>query len=131
MLCKVAPYEELPDTNKLRHYMENQLEEYNFEPGAQVMDLVMFGDAIGHVCRIKRILSMPRGHALLVGVGGSGRQSLTKLASYIASYKVFQIEVVRGYGSALFREDIKRLYDMCGVQGDDTVFVFNDTQVIA
>ena len=71
------------------------------------MDLVMFGDAIGNVCRIKRVLSMPRGHAMLVGVGGSGRQSLTRLASYIAGFKVFMIEVVRGYKMELFREDLK------------------------
>eukprot|EP00966_Prymnesium_polylepis_P152481 3522214-Prymnesium_polylepis.1 len=92
------------------------------------MDLVLFVDAIGNVCRIKRIISMPRGNAMLVGVGGSGRQSLTRLAAYIGDFKLFMIEVVRGYKSELFREDLKKLYDLTGTQQTPTVFLFNDTQ---
>ena len=126
---KTKPYEELGNPKALKTFIEEKLVDYNMEPGVQAMDLVMFGDAIGNVCRIKRVLSMPRSHAMLVGVGGSGRQSLSRLAAYIAGFKIFQIEVVKGYRSELFREDLKKLYDRAGVQGQDTLFIFNDTQV--
>ena len=43
---------------------------------------------------------------LLVGIGGSGRQSLAKLASYTLEYKVFMIEVTKHYRRQEFHEGI-------------------------
>lgn len=62
--------------------MEEYMEDYN-QTNTAKMKLVLFMDAIEHVCRISRILRQPQGNALLLGVGGSGRQSVTKLASYM------------------------------------------------
>lgn len=62
------------------------LEEYN-ESNTR-MNLVLFDDALEHLTRVHRIVRMDRGHALLVGVGGSGKQSLARLAAFTAGYEV-------------------------------------------
>ncbi|XP_013149055.1 PREDICTED: dynein heavy chain 2, axonemal [Papilio polytes] len=123
-------YDDINDPEVLRKYIANQLEEYNSSPGVVKMDLVLFKDAIEHVCRITRVISQPRGNMLCVGIGGSGRQSLTRLASYICECNSFQVVVTKTYGVKDFREDLKILYTSCGVDAKQTTFIFNDTQIV-
>jgi len=47
---------------------------------------------------------------LCAGIGGSGRQSATKLATYMADYDLFQIEISRNYTMSEWREDIKKVH---------------------
>ena len=72
----------LPLNSQLSRILEEYLEDYTQVNTAQ-MKLVLFLDAVRHVCRIARIIRQPLGNALLLGVGGSGRQSLTRLAAHM------------------------------------------------
>merc|ERR1719387_2886354 len=96
------------------------------------MDLVLFFDAIIHITKIYRILNLPRGHALLIGVGGSGRHSLTTLASFLQKMNVFQLEVTKGFKLKNFREFLKEMYNVAGAGMDvmKTTFIFSDNDVI-
>ncbi|XP_029381754.1 dynein heavy chain 2, axonemal [Echeneis naucrates] len=123
-------YEDLVDMKSLKKYMETQLTDYNLTLGAVPLSLVLFQDAIKHITRIVRVISQLRGNMMLVGVGGSGRQSLSKMAAFICKYQVFQVEVTKQYCKQEFREDIKKLYRLTGVDNKSTVFLFNDTQII-
>ena len=124
------PYEIVTDTKKLKDMLTEKLEDYAMEPGYSAMDLVLFKDALLHVCRIHRVLMQPRGNALLVGVGGSGRKSLARLATYVADLKCFSIEITKNYRQTEFREDLKSLFRQAGVADKPTVFLFDETQIV-
>jgi dynein heavy chain len=63
-------------------------------------------------------------------VGGSGRKSLCTLATFMASYKIFSIEVTKAYAMNEWREDLKKVLIQSGAAGKDTVFLFSDTQIV-
>ncbi|XP_063710592.1 dynein axonemal heavy chain 3-like [Symsagittifera roscoffensis] len=121
-------YDEVPDMDQLTSLMEHYLEEYNTMTKTP-MSLVMFKFAIEHISRVSRVLKQDNGHALLIGIGGSGRQSATKMACFMADYELFQIEITKNYGIPEWREDIKRLMMKSGGDGKQTVFLFSDNQI--
>ena len=114
---------------RLVKVVDEYLEDYNSVSNAP-MKLVMFLDAIEHVSRVTRVIRQPLGNALLLGVGGSGRQSLTRLATFMEEYEVAQIEIAKGYGNNEWREDLKKVLKKAGLDGRNTVFVFTDTQIV-
>ncbi|XP_010071976.1 PREDICTED: dynein heavy chain 9, axonemal-like, partial [Pterocles gutturalis] len=120
-------YGPVPAWEELNQILVEALDNYNEVNAA--MNLVLFEDAMCHVCRINRILESPRGNALLVGVGGSGKQSLTRLAAFISGLEVFQITLRKGYGIPDLKTDLANQYVKAGVKNIGTVFLMTDAQV--
>lgn len=95
------------------------------------MNLVLFEAAIEHVVKISRIISTEFGHALLIGVGGSGRKSLTLLSIFINLMDPFQIEISKSYNIDSWKDNMREdLFMHCGVDNSPYVFLLSDTQII-
>lgn len=80
-----------------RTVVAEHLAEWYIANSTASTNLVLFPETVEHLLRIYRIITRPRGHALLVGVGGSGRKSLARLAIFIAHYTSFEIQIFKSY----------------------------------
>ena len=123
-------YEDLENFDLIKSIFEKLLNEYNEHPSnkGSKMRLVFFEDALEHLTRIMRTIRLSQGHMLLVGVSGSGKQSLARLAAYAAACDTFSITLTRGYDETMFREDLKKLYTILAAK--PCVFLFTDSNVV-
>ncbi|KAM9752840.1 dynein axonemal heavy chain 12 [Menidia menidia] len=121
-------YAEVPSIETFAEVVHSCLEEYN-QMHKNQMNLVIFRYVLEHLSRISRVLKQPGGNALLVGVGGSGRQSITRLATSMAHMTLVQPEISKSYGMTEWRDDLKLLLKNAGVKGQKTVFLITDAQI--
>ncbi len=111
----------------LKSVLTDMHAEYNLV-SSKPMSLALSQYAIEHLIRVLRVLHTPGGHALLVGVGGSGREALTRLAAFISGIQVAQLCMVQSYSLADWRADLKKLCWSAGAEGTRTVLLFSDSQ---
>jgi len=120
-------YDQFPNAEAMTHRLTEALREYN-DVNA-VMDLVLFDDAMKHVCKISRIIASEGGHALLVGVGGSGKQSLSRLGAFICGYSTVGIMISSSYGMADLKADLQKFFMKSGVKDEGQCFLFTEGQI--
>lgn len=116
-------YEEMPTWEMVKGKVVSYMQQFNEYIRGFNLDLVFFHDCLVHLIIISRIIRTPRGNALLVGVGGSGKQSLTRLAAFIAGYRFFQISLTRSYNVNNLLEDLKLVYRVSGFEGKVRVLI--------
>ncbi|XP_970084.2 dynein axonemal heavy chain 12 [Tribolium castaneum] len=121
-------YEETINIKQFADVCQLCLDEYNSTHKTK-MDVVLFDYALEHLSKICRVLSMACGSCLLVGISGSGRQSLTRLASEIYSQHLYQPEITNNYGLNEWRDDIKKILKEGGGRGRHCVFLISEGQI--
>jgi dynein heavy chain len=121
-------YTSVTEFAALRRVVSAKLVEYN--ESNPMMALVLFDQALEHITRIARIIQNPCGNAMLIGVGGSGKQSLSRLASFICGYERRQLQVTSAFTVADLKEALKEMYKVAGVKASPLLFIMTDTQVV-
>jgi dynein heavy chain len=122
-------YEAIRSIPVIKKIIEGFMERYNLNSQGKNMNLVLFDDAIKHLLRVSRIIQMDRGSALLVGVGGSGKQSLTRLAAFICKHVTHQIQLTKTYNQNALFADLLQLYKWSGHEGKKTTFIMTDSEI--
>ncbi|EUD67876.1 hypothetical protein C922_01488 [Plasmodium inui San Antonio 1] len=121
-------YKMVADFERLRYIAYEYMKEYNMN-NVKKLDLVFFDDSLKHLLVINRIMETPKGSSMLVGVGGSGKRSLTKLSVFISEQVLFQLNITKTYTKNLFFEDLKSLYISAGQMNKKTTFLLSDSDI--
>ncbi|XP_044530905.1 dynein axonemal heavy chain 14 [Gracilinanus agilis] len=91
--------------------------------------MVFFKEATEHVCRAARVLRQPGGHMFLIGIEGCGKETCATLASYLGDCKLYKLSTSTNYGHLEFREDLKHVSTLTGLEGKPTVLLIIDTHL--
>lgn len=93
--------------------------------------LNFFEYAISHILRITRVFRLERGNMLLIGHGGTGKQSLTRFAAYCMNkMSVFTMATTKDMKLSKFRKEIKDSIKKCGMLCKNTVFLLTDNNIV-
>ncbi len=84
-------------------------------------------DVLKHLARIERVLSLPLGHAVLMGVPGTGKKTLARFAAWMIGATVFQVRSHASYTAQDFANDIRNVLRQAGIYHRKMVVIFDES----
>ncbi len=66
---------------------------------------------------------------LLIGIDGAGKSTIMQLAAYISNCDTFKLNVKKGYNYNDFKDDLKIVFKLTGVQQKKIVFFIADKDI--
>ena len=115
------------DYNSLKSNISEFLKCDDSKTAGMLSSLVLFDTALDHLIRLLRVLRQPQGHALLIGVCGSGKKSISHLATYLAGYDCIEIRL-KNFNEENIMENLRAVYRKASL--GEVVMVLSDTHVV-
>ena len=106
--CEIFPkvYENVVTLDKAREATTKFMNALNEKKELKHVEIVLFDDCLKDLMKISRVIQQEQGSCMIVGVGGSGKQSLTRLAAFCEQ----NILVQPTYGTPPRPDDLRLVF---------------------
>jgi len=115
----------LDSIERVKSAVADAIDNYNAASKKKI-NIVLFEDALRMLCKINRIMGSPFGHALLIGLGGSGSHTLTRLATFMQDYTIYEIEMEKDFSTQEWLDFIRDMLRNIVLKSQSGVFLISD-----
>ncbi|KJP87668.1 hypothetical protein AK88_02696 [Plasmodium fragile] len=119
-------YDMCKNLDDLTTYLTEELNEYN---SFYNLNIVLFNDAIKHICKLIRIVDNLKSHALLLGIGGCGKTTISKFSSYISSKSFFEMDFSAQCTDNDVKKYLQNIFYKCGIKNEDIILFLKESKI--
>ncbi|XP_022257756.1 cytoplasmic dynein 2 heavy chain 1-like, partial [Limulus polyphemus] len=101
-----------------------------FSHEVQDVNVVVFREVLDQIAKVDRVLTSPGGSLLLAGVSGVGRRLAASVVAHMHQATLFSPKISRNYGVKQFKNDLKSLFQVAGIDGHQVVMILEDHHLI-
>ncbi|KAK3801155.1 hypothetical protein RRG08_006872 [Elysia crispata] len=94
------------------------------------LDILIFQEVLDNMARTDRVLTQPGGSMLMAGRSGVGRRTAVSVVASMHQMQLFSPKVSRGYGVKHFKNDLKQVMQLAGIEGEQVVLLLEDHQLV-
>jgi len=114
----------------MKTFLDEKFLDYVSSTGVTPFTMVFFKEAMINIATIAHVLKIPRATSMQVGLGSSGRTTLTKIASFMLGYEFQSPEIRKDMSLVDFRDNLKALMMNAVSKKQHTTFLFKDEHII-
>ncbi|GAW80997.1 dynein heavy chain [Plasmodium gonderi] len=119
-------YDLCKNMEELNEYLTEELNEYN---NFYNLNIVLFNDAIKHICKLIRIIDNLKAHALLLGIGGCGKTTISKFSSYISSKTFLEMDFSAHCTDNDIKKYLQNIFHKCAMKNEDIILFIKESKI--
>jgi dynein heavy chain len=121
-------YCEIDNLEAYRNVVKTYIDEFN-EINKPKINILLFEECLENLAKLNRILSREHGHALQVGLGGDGRRTLTRLATYMQGYQLREMDVQKEVMYSDWQDFLRDIFLNSGIKNIKCTILVTDNQL--